>query len=303
MGIPTSCGDDDASPLIDKAKCSGCGRCAQICPGDIIRNVGGVIEVNAAAGFGCIGCGHCALICPNQCISIIGRRFKECSLQPMASWGDTPSKEQLEALFLKRRSIRNFSGEQVSGDDLAYIQRMAASAPMGIPPWEVGVCVYDTPAKVRDLAHETVSCYQKMLTTFDNPLARSLVFILGRRSFYKQLTKFYIPLAKSIVSSAAKGQDVVLYDAPAALLFYCSPFADPADAYIACSYASIAAEALGLGTCMIGCVAPIIQRYGNVTAKQGIPAGHKPAIVLIIGHKKHTFERTIRRSFLCQPQK
>ena len=58
------------------------------------------------------------------------------------------------------------------------------------------------------------------------------------------------------------GINVVNYDAPLAIYFYGSPYCDPADPIIAATYAMIAAEALGLGTCMLGAIHPLIQ-YGK----------------------------------------
>ncbi|MCC6932895.1 MAG: nitroreductase family protein [Deltaproteobacteria bacterium] len=107
-----------------------------------------------------------------------------------------------------------------------------------------------------------------------------------------------MPLGRIIVSKHDKGKDVVLYDAPLALIFYHSQYTDEADTFIACSYASIAAEALGLGTCMIGCVAPVIQRDKKLLLKYDIPPGHRPAIVMIIGSPKYRFTRFLQRSFL-----
>jgi len=60
----------------------------------------------------------------------------------------------------------------------------------------------------------------------------------------------------------------------------------------------IAAEALGLGSCMSGCVAPPLARNRNLCAKHGIPAGHKPALVLILGNPAVSYQRAVRGTFL-----
>ena len=49
-----------------------------------------------------------------------------------------------------------------------------------------------------------------------------------------------------------QGVDWFFYDAPLALYFYASPYADPADPLIPATYAMLAGESLGLGTCMLG---------------------------------------------------
>jgi nitroreductase len=114
----------------------------------------------------------------------------------------------------------------------------------------------------------------------------------------QQFQTFILPLGRIFAEGKRKGSDFVLYDAPAALLFHASPYGDGADAFIACTYAMVAAEAMGLGSCMIGCVAPVLERRKDLMEKHGLPAGHIPKIVLILGYPAVQFRKAIRRRFL-----
>ena len=49
-----------------------------------------------------------------------------------------------------------------------------------------------------------------------------------------------------------KGEDWFTYHAPAAFLFHYGPMSGQADCHIAATYAMLAAESLGLGSCMLG---------------------------------------------------
>lgn len=80
-------------------------------------------------------------------------------------------------------------------------------------------------------------------------------------------------------------------------MFHVSPYADGADAFIACTYAMLAAESMGLGTTMIGCVAPMVSRSKALLEKYGLSAGHLPKLVLIMGYPAIGYRRAIRRSF------
>ena len=93
-------------------------------------------------------------------------------------------------------------------------------------------------------------------------------------------------------------RDMVFYDAPAMLLFHRSEYADHADDVIACTYAMLAAESMGLGSTIIGGAAPILQRNKVLCDKLGVPAGNNPSIVLILGYPAAKFRHTIRRRFL-----
>lgn len=98
-----------------------------------------------------------------------------------------------------------------------------------------------------------------------------------------------------MVKSWKEGRDELLYGAPCAMLFHHSPYADPADSTIAATYAMLAAHSLGLGSCMIGMVSPMMQRDKQLMDKYQIPKGNKLGIVLIMGYPQFPYQHTIRR--------
>lgn len=53
-------------PQVDAEKCTGCGRCAEVCEFHAIVNLGGNTLVFPEL---CHGCGSCTLVCPEQAIS------------------------------------------------------------------------------------------------------------------------------------------------------------------------------------------------------------------------------------------
>ena len=89
-------------------------------------------------------------------------------------------------------------------------------------------------------------------------------------------------------------------DAPLAMYFYGSPYADPADPLIAATYAMLAGESLGLGTCMLGGVHPLIQ-YGKSAKKfrekYGIKYPSREGLIVIFGYSKVHYQKTIKRTF------
>lgn len=94
--------------------------------------------------------------------------------------------------------------------------------------------------------------------------------------------------------------NVVNYDAPLAMCFYGSPYTDPADPIIAATYAMISAESLGLGTCMLGAVHPLIQNGKKARLfgeKYGIKFTSREGLFVIFGYSSIKFKKGIRRSF------
>jgi nitroreductase len=97
-----------------------------------------------------------------------------------------------------------------------------------------------------------------------------------------------------------KGIDLVTYDAPLAMYFYGSPYSDPADPIVAATYAMLAAETLGLGTCMLGGIHPMIQngkKAREFREKHGIKFASREGLFVIFGHPKVKYQHGIRRTF------
>jgi len=168
----------------------------------------------------------------------------------------------------------------------------AALAPMAIPPSEIGIVVFDTPDRVRALANLGVAIYRRLLRMMDHRVARALLRLSPKGAWF---VDFLLPLGRQVVAAADRGEDHLLYKAPACLLFHQSRHADPADVAIAITTAMLAAEARGLGTCIIGALPGPLARNGAACRRAGIPAGHVPAGALILGWPDVTFRKAIRR--------
>lgn len=55
-------------PLLDEARCSGCGDCVAVCPTDCLTMQGAtpfLIRPND-----CVSCGLCVLVCPSVALSL-----------------------------------------------------------------------------------------------------------------------------------------------------------------------------------------------------------------------------------------
>ena len=281
---------------IDDATCVRCGECASICAGDVLRMANGRLEVAEDSPFGCMACGHCMMVCPADSITVTGRGIDPSDIQPLPPSGERASAAAFEALLQSRRSVRRFAAQEVSQEDLDRIVAIASTAPMGIPPWDVGVVTIRGRENVRELAGEIIKGYEGFLKLFRPWVLKLMRPFTGKQS-YDMFSSFVTPLAKCYVDNWRKGRDVLFYDAPALILFHHSPYADAVDAAIACTYAMLAAESLDLGNTMIGGAPPIIQRNKALSKSLGIPEANKAAIALIVGHPNAPFRKTIRRNF------
>ncbi len=297
MGVISSFGEAPGNPVIDRKTCTNCGACARNCPVGVLAESDQGIAIDNNVAFGCIACGHCMMVCPVDCIAVTGRRLGPGDIVALPAKELCATADQLEALLLSRRSVRSFTPDDVSREIVDRVVTVAATAPMGVPPWEVGITVFHGRAKVAELARDTADCYAAFLRFCDNTVARTLFRLFMKKTAWRQFESFILPLGRVLVEGKERGRDYVLYDAPVALLFHVSPCADGADAFIACTYAMHAATALGLGTCMIGCASPLIGRRKELLKKYGLPAGNTPKIVLIMGYHDNPHRQAIRRPF------
>jgi len=297
MGVISSLGEVSGVPVIDRDSCIRCGDCAAACPTGVLTLDAATNEVriDPTASFGCIACAHCMMACTAGAIRVNGRGLSPADLAPLPPREARATPEQLEALMRARRSIRKFQDKPGPAELLDRIVAAAATAPMGIPPAEVGVVILPDRKHVAALARATVKFYAGMLRFLGRQWLLALLRPFVSRKFSLQLRSFILPLGRGIVEADKRGEDLALYRAPAALIFHVSPWAEASDATIVGTYAMLAAESLGLGTCMIGCVPPMLAMNRRLAAAYGIPAGHKPTLIIILGYPATEYTHAVRR--------
>ena len=281
---------------IDPGTCTQCGACARICPSEVLVADDGKVRVRSDSPLGCIACGHCMMVCPDGAITVTGRGISPEDLSPLPDPDSKAGGDELAALMRSRRSVRRFSDQEVDASLLERIVELAATAPMGIPPWDVGCVAVRGREEVQRIAAEVIKGYEGFLRIF-KPWVFAVMRPFVGQAKYDMFAHFVRPLAEMYVRGRREGRDLLFYNAPALLIFHHSPYADVADAAIACTYAMLAAESMGLGSTIIGGAPPILRRNKALCQRLGMPPGNTPSILLILGHPAAHFRRTIRRRF------
>lgn len=296
MSIFTSRTNENGRITILYDRCNSCGMCVEVCKDFSLKIEDGKLAVSEKPLFGCVACGHCMAICPQNAIEISGREMTADDRIDLSEMKNKSNYEQLKNLMIGRRSIREFKDQEPGEEMIQKIIDAAVSAPMGVPPSDVHLLVIKGKDKVREFSFDVIDYFRKISWVF-SPKFIWMWRLFGKEA-YLMMKSFGNPLVNFMTETREKNENYLLYDAPLALYFSGSPYADPADAYIAATYAMLAAESLGLGSCMIGSIHPIIQ-YGAKKLKRKWKLQEKsPAgIVVIFGHPKYKFRSGIRRSF------
>ena len=299
MAIPTSRTTESPKIEINTKLCNGCGLCVSVCSDHSLAIENNYATKSGTSVFDCIGCGHCMAICPTGAIEIFGRELSPSDLYDLPTKESKNDYQQLLSSLQQRRAIREFKNKNVSPEIIDKILTAAQTAPMGLPPSDVNVLIFDGKDKTRAFAKD-FSGYLKSIKFMTSKL-----FLAFMRPFWGKETDelfkgFIKPLIKEYTEEMDKGNNTINYDAPLAMYFYGTPYCDPADPIVAATYAMIAGETLGLGTCMLGAVHPFIQNGRKAKIfreRHNIKFKSKEGLFVIFGYPKAKYKKGIKRSF------
>lgn len=299
MAIPTSRTNETGKISIDFEKCNACGLCVPVCKDFSIVMAENSVKVSENPLFGCVGCGHCMAICPTGAIEIQGRTLSPDLLFDLPEKEKAATYEQLTALLERRRSIREFKDKEVEEELVEKILSAARTAPMGLPPSDVNVLVLRGKDKNRDFANDFCT-YLSGMKWFVSDWFLTIMRPFWGKANDEMFRGFMKPVFKAYTENMEQGINLVTYDAPLALYFYGSPYTDPADPIVAATYAMIAAESMGLGTCMLGAIHPFIQngkKARQFREKYGIRFKSREGLFVVVGYPAVQYKKGIRRSF------
>ena len=299
MAIPTSRTKEPAEITVSLDLCNGCGLCVTACSDFSLTLKDGKAVKSNNALFGCIGCGHCMAVCPTGAIEIHGRTISPDDLFDLPPRDRIANYNQTLSLLQMRRSIRKFKNKTIEPESIEKILDAAGTAPMGLPPSDVSVMLLDSKEKTRAFAQDFCN-YLEGMKWFVSDWFLTIMKPFWGKANDEMFKGFVKPLFKTYIEGMQEGKNLVNYDAPLAMYFYGSPYTDPADPIIAATYAMIAGESLGLGTCMLGAVHPLIQngrKARKFREKHGIRYQSREGLFVIFGYPALKFEKGIRRTF------
>ena len=206
----------------------------------------------------CIACGHCGAFCPENCFG----------LEPLPP--ETVSPEGLRALMKGRRSIRRFTGTELTPETIRELLSVLGNSPTGANAQGVTVIAYG-----RRAIEEILASVRHMLKLLRPTGIPALIGLISGRSGY--------------IKALGDCSDVIFHGAQLALYFYV-PRWNPTrkdDGVIAATSVMYNAVSMGLGTLWNG-VAERIAFMSGRSFRRNRPRGKRLTAVLCVGYPADT---------------
>ena len=239
---------------IDATRCVRCGKCAWVCPSEILRQVEKGGEIRVQHSEECIACGHCVAVCAKDAIQ--HSAFPDGTTHPI-DYAQLPTADQLFALMQARRSNRALTSRPVPHEALERIVEAATLAPTATNARLLSFTVVTDPEQLRAVAGFTIQVFDKLANLLLNPVVKCLV-----KPFQPELYEKYAPMFASLKEAYAKGEDPILRKATALLIIH-SPKSNrfgAEEANLAYQNASLMAESMGVSQIYMGFVLTAIRQ-------------------------------------------
>ena len=239
---------------IDATRCVRCGKCAWVCPSEILRQEEKGGEIRVQHSEECIACGHCVAVCAKDAIQ--HSAFPDGTTHPI-DYAQLPTADQLFALMQARRSNRALTSRPVPHEALERIVEAATLAPTATNARLLSFTVVTDPEQLRTVADFTIQVFDKLANLLLNPVVKCLV-----KPFQPELYEKYAPMFASLKEAYAKGEDPILRKATALLIIH-SPKSNrfgAEEANLAYQNASLMAESMGVSQIYMGFVLTAIRQ-------------------------------------------
>lgn len=274
---------------VEPEKCIRCGQCVATCPRKLIASQSEDVPVAEDLAL-CIECGHCVAACEPGAL-----RHSSVAPEETVAIGDLElTVDDLERFLRRRRSIRRFKKQAVEPEKLDRMLDIARYAPTGKNKQAVHHAVL-TGDRIRRLEVATAGFYRMLIGRVESPITRPLVALRAGKKTLEEL-RWGLPDLKRDVAGVEQGKPTYCHGAPVVVVIHGET---SSTMHEDCSYAAyhlmLAAETLGLGTCLIGYITAAATRLRAVSDVAEVPAGHQVYSTVAIGYSAEKFFRLVPR--------
>jgi nitroreductase/NAD-dependent dihydropyrimidine dehydrogenase PreA subunit len=265
---------------IDGRKCISCGECAAVCPSIFIPEDGKIQIVDEDY---CTLCGHCLAICPEDAIDHQDLDKREFADLPQDL--DVPP-EKIFTFLRSRRSCRVFAKKEVPKQDLEKLVDIARYAPTGHNSQNFEFLVIQSKERIQELAKRTAIFYGNLYKMFSAPGVDVPPWLRAHMRGFRLNWEYH-----------QQGKDRIFRNAPALIIIH-APAENVSSAqncHLAMAHIMLQAQAMGLGTCIIGYLITAAERDPSIIKALDIPQNNKIFTCCTVGYPKLTFRKWVQR--------
>ncbi|MFP4248401.1 MAG: nitroreductase family protein [Armatimonadota bacterium] len=280
----------EGRPEVDPDVCARCGKCMKTCSLDVLEMGPNGPEATGAAP--CFRCGHCVAVCPTHAISHPGMNpdhFRE-----LLSDEESVTPDLLFDLLRKRRSVRNYTDEQVTESEIMQLIEAAVQAPSGLNAQSWCFTIIQDPEHLAHIGRRIRAIYHVLLRMLESRVSKFMLRLQVGQEAVEVLEEAR-PLLEGIVDVDRTGTDRLFWGAPTLVIVH-SPDEDPTgveSAHYAVGNFMLMATAMGLGTCLIGFLTAVAEQDARVRELIALPEDHSLGAALVVGHPDVEFLRSV----------
>jgi nitroreductase/NAD-dependent dihydropyrimidine dehydrogenase PreA subunit len=271
---------------ISAAHCSGCGLCVDLCPDKAIRLRDGVAVL---IHDDCFLCGHCRAVCPEDAILIppLVTRLSLTNI-PLAqqNTNSSVSPGQLAELMARRRSCRHFQKQQLDIAMFHDLVQFGITAPSGTNSQQWGFTILATREDVLALGRLVGNYYRKVNRLAIIPGLAEGLRLIGRPALWRYRRRYHESVAEALREWGERGIDRLFHGATGAILVSGRRTAScpVEDSLLATQNILLAAESMGLGTCLIGFAVEAARRERLIRDVLQLQADEELHSVIALGY-------------------
>jgi nitroreductase/NAD-dependent dihydropyrimidine dehydrogenase PreA subunit len=275
--------------------CQKCQLCIEVCPCNIIEyDKNNLVNFIAERESICLHCGQCMAVCTTKSIEVEGLSYEQDFVNLPKS--DVDYKSYMDFIST-RRSVRNFKSKAVEDEKIEQILDSISFAPHGASPEKINITVVKNRSVIESALPHMEHFLDNIVKWVDNPIASYMIKRKKGEETFNTVKNHLYPLVKAGNYNSQLG-DRITRNAPLLIIFHADKGAEEHtnNSLIYATYAMFAAQALGLGTTMIGIVPAAINKVKEVREIFHIPEENEAVISLIAGYPKYKYQRAIKRS-------
>jgi nitroreductase len=199
-------------------------------------------------------------------------------------------------LLRRRRSIRNYTDEQVPEDVVMELIEAATLAPNALNEQGWHFSVIRDPDHLQRIRRRIIAIYHSLLKMLDGRFNRMMLRLMLGTEAADMLVETQ-PQVERLVQAHEKGRDYIMWSAPTLIVVH-SPGEEATStesSHYAVGNMMTMATAMGLGTCLIGFVTEVAARDDRLKSYLRVPEDHSIDAALVVGYPDVDYLRSVQR--------